>query len=111
MVPFGERIYETMFVKSGFQAFQFRSSPTQLVRPCASAAGVSLLALVQPSEAKIVYTKSHHVIGTNVICGLDLHNGSELTCELKIRRGFGRCWFDSSLSDVVHTNLTPFWRF
>jgi hypothetical protein len=30
----------------------------------ASAAGVSLLALTQPSAAKIVYTPTHQVIGT-----------------------------------------------
>jgi hypothetical protein len=31
----------------------------------AGAAGVSLLAFAQPSEAKIVYTPTHKVIGTN----------------------------------------------
>jgi len=42
----------------------------------ASAAGVSLLALVQPSEAKIVYTSAHHVIGPNSSFRLDLnHDG------------------------------------
>src|ERR1700674_371813 len=43
----------------------------------ASAAGVSLLALAQPSEAKIVYTKTHKVIGTNGLYPLDLnHDGT-----------------------------------
>jgi hypothetical protein len=42
----------------------------------ASAAGVSMLALAQPSEAKIIYTKTHQVIGTNGIYTLDLnHDG------------------------------------
>jgi len=42
----------------------------------ASAAGVSLLALVQPSEARVVYTDTHNVIRTNGIYGLDLnHDG------------------------------------
>jgi hypothetical protein len=42
----------------------------------ASAAGVGLLALAQPSEAKIVYTKTHQVIGTNGVYPLDLnHDG------------------------------------
>ena len=42
----------------------------------ASAAGVSLLALAQPSEAKIIYTEAHQVIGTNGIYTLDLnHDG------------------------------------
>jgi hypothetical protein len=42
----------------------------------ASAAGVTLLALSQPSDAKIVYTQTHVVIGTNHIYELDLnHDG------------------------------------
>jgi hypothetical protein len=41
-----------------------------------SAAGVSLLALAQPGEAKVVYTKVHQVIGTNGVYELDLnHDG------------------------------------
>lgn len=43
----------------------------------ASAAGVSLLALAQPAEAKIVYTKTHKAIGSNGIYSLDLnHDGT-----------------------------------
>jgi hypothetical protein len=43
----------------------------------ASAASVSLLALATPSEAKIVYTKTHKVIGTNGLYPLDLnHDGT-----------------------------------
>ena len=42
----------------------------------ASAAGVGMLALAQPSEAKIIYTKTNQVIGTNGIYPLDLnHDG------------------------------------
>lgn len=42
----------------------------------ASAAGVSLLALPQPLEAKVVYTKEHQAIGWNGIYELDLnHDG------------------------------------
>jgi hypothetical protein len=42
----------------------------------ASAAGVGVLALGQSAEAKIVYTKTHVVIGTNHIYDLDLnHDG------------------------------------
>jgi hypothetical protein len=42
----------------------------------ASAAGVSLLGLAQPSEARIVYTKAHDIIGTRDIYPLDLnHDG------------------------------------
>jgi hypothetical protein len=43
----------------------------------ASAAGVSLLAVAQPSEAKIIYTKAHQVIGQNGVYELDLnHDGT-----------------------------------
>src|SRR5208283_1243900 len=43
----------------------------------AGAAGVSLLALAQPSEAKVVYTKAHQVIGQNGVYNLDLnHDGT-----------------------------------
>jgi hypothetical protein len=42
----------------------------------ASAAGVGVLASTQPVEAKIVYTETHKVIGTNHIYELDLnHDG------------------------------------
>jgi len=53
----------------------------------ASAAGVSLLASVQPSEAKIIYTKTHHVIGNDGIYPLDLnHDG---TIDFLIQEGTG----------------------
>jgi hypothetical protein len=41
----------------------------------ARAAGVSLLALAEPTEAKIVYTPAHVVIGTNQHYDLDLNHG------------------------------------
>ena len=42
----------------------------------AGAAGVSLLALVQPSEARIIYTRVHRVVGPNSQFDLDLnHDG------------------------------------
>lgn len=42
----------------------------------AGEAGVSLLALNQPSEAKIVYTRVHKFIGPNSTLGIDLnHDG------------------------------------
>lgn len=43
----------------------------------AGAAGVGTLALAQPLEAKIVYTKAHQVIGQNGVYNLDLnHDGT-----------------------------------
>jgi hypothetical protein len=38
----------------------------------ASAAGVGILALAFPAEAKIIYTPAHHVIGANSVFQLDL---------------------------------------
>jgi|SRR5580704_200804 hypothetical protein len=44
----------------------------------ASAAGVGVLALASPAEAKIVYTRAHHVIGTGSSYNLDLnHDGTD----------------------------------
>ncbi len=44
----------------------------------ASAAGVGVLALAQPAEAKIVYTKTHHVIGPHGTYHLSLdHKGTD----------------------------------
>jgi hypothetical protein len=40
----------------------------------AGAAGVSVMALAQPSEAKIVYTPAHVTIGVNKLYNLDLNN-------------------------------------
>jgi hypothetical protein len=40
----------------------------------ASAAGVGLLALAHPAEAKIVYTPTHHVVGKNGRYRLDLNH-------------------------------------
>ncbi len=43
----------------------------------ASAAGVGVLALAQPAEAKVVYTKALEVIGQNGVYNLDLnHDGT-----------------------------------
>ncbi len=43
----------------------------------AGAAGVSLLAMAQGAEARIIYTKTHHVIGANGVYNLDLnHDGT-----------------------------------
>jgi hypothetical protein len=43
----------------------------------AGAAGVGMLALAQPAEAKIVYTPAHRVIGPNTSYNLDLnHDGN-----------------------------------
>src|ERR1700674_905854 len=42
----------------------------------AGAAGVSVLALAQPAEAKVLYTQAHQVIGQNGVYNLDLnHDG------------------------------------
>jgi hypothetical protein len=43
----------------------------------ASAAGVCMVALAPPSEAKIIYTKTHQVIGWNGIYALDVNGDGE----------------------------------
>ena len=74
----------------------------------ASAAGVSLLALAQPSEAKIVYTKTHRVIGTNGIYPLDLnHDGTidflilELGSSRFITSGYNGLWVKEAFGNAV----------
>ncbi|HXM22470.1 MAG TPA: hypothetical protein VN948_14535 [Terriglobales bacterium] len=63
---------ETSFVLS--QSLQRRLNTYAFA---ASAAGVSMLALAQPSQAKVVYTKAHQVIGQNGVYNLDLnHDGT-----------------------------------
>jgi hypothetical protein len=43
----------------------------------ATAAGVGMLALAQPSEARVIYTRAHQVIGKNGVYELDLnHDGT-----------------------------------
>jgi hypothetical protein len=51
----------------------------------ASAAGVGMLALAQPAEAKIVYTKAHHVIGKNAVFQLDLNHDGTIDFTLQNR--------------------------
>jgi len=54
----------------------------------ASAAGVSLLALASPLEAKIVYTKTYQVIGSNGIYGLDLNHDGTMDFIIRDRVSF-----------------------
>jgi len=66
------RASKTPFILS--QTFQRQLNMYALA---ASAAGVSLLALSPPSEAKVVYTKVHQAIGWNGVYKLDLnHDGT-----------------------------------
>jgi hypothetical protein len=52
----------------------------------AGAAGVSLLALAEPSAAEIIYTRTHHVIGNQSSYNVDLnHDG---TTDLTIRNKY-----------------------
>jgi hypothetical protein len=63
----------------------------------ASAAGVGMLALARPSEAKIVYTPTHHVIHPNSFYRLDLnHDGID---DFTIRNSL------VSTGDFVHDDL------
>ena len=74
-----------------------RTSPSELFHRCLSSyalaagtAGVSLLALAEPSAAEIVYTPAHRVIGNGGTYNLDLnHDGiTDLTIQNK---GFHSC--------------------
>lgn len=62
----------------------------------ASAAGVSLLALAQPAEGKIIYTKVHHVIGEGESYGVDLNHDGTIDFRIAQKHsdtGFGnRYW-------------------
>jgi|HubBroStandDraft_6_1064221.scaffolds.fasta_scaffold07368_3 hypothetical protein len=49
----------------------------------AGAAGVSLLALAEPSAAEIVYTRAHHVIGDRSIYKLDLNHDGTIDLTIK----------------------------
>ena len=53
----------------------------------AGATGVSVLALGQAAEARIIYTKTHNVIATNGIYGLDLNHDGVLDFLIQ-ERGF-----------------------
>jgi len=57
----------------------------------ATAAGVSLLALAEPSEAKIIYTKTRQVIGTNGFYGLDLNHDGIIDFLIQ-ERGYPFSW-------------------
>jgi hypothetical protein len=49
----------------------------------ASAAGVGIMALTRPAEAKIVYTPAHVVIRANQNYGLDLAHNRQIELVLK----------------------------
>jgi hypothetical protein len=62
--------------RTGFELSEAVDHKLNLYALAAGAAGVGLLALAPPAEAKIVYTKTHRVIGLNHLYKLDLnHDG------------------------------------
>jgi len=76
----------------------------------ASAAGVSFLALTEPSAAEIIYTRTHHVIGNRSSYRLDLnHDGAtDLTIQNKYHHtctsgGTCRTW-ESLAAKLARTN-------
>jgi hypothetical protein len=71
----------------------------------ASAAGVSVLALVQPSEAEIVYTPTHQIIGCKDAYGIDLNQDGVTDFTIQNRCGvrnigFGYFWFSDFLKAI-----------
>jgi hypothetical protein len=74
----------------------------------ASAAGVSLLALAQPSEAKIVYTKTHQVIGTNGVYPLDLNHDGVIDFVIQqygSGSGFNRLFANGAFGNAVEGSV------
>lgn len=71
----------------------------------ASAGGVALLALAPPSEARIIYTKTYQVIGTNGVYPLDLNHDGTIDFLIK-RRGSGTefSWFASLVAKEAFGN-------
>ena len=63
----------------------------------ASAAGVGMVALAEPVDAKIIYTPVHHVIGRNSYFGIDLnHDG---IVDFTIANSAWR-WYNASINSV-----------
>jgi hypothetical protein len=74
----------------------------------ASAAGVSLLALTQPSEAKVVYTRTQQVIGRNGVYELDLnHDG---TIDFLIEQSSYVLRAQEALGNAVQGNVGYSWN-
>jgi hypothetical protein len=77
----------------------------------ASAAGVGLLALAQPSEAKIIYTKTHQVISPNGIYPLDLNHDGTIDFLIQERfqpntgcGGYSGLWAKEAFGNAVEGN-------
>lgn len=72
----------------------------------ASAAGVGVLALGQPSEAKIVYTPtSVTIVGPNGIYNLDLNNDGQIDFTIRNRKSRGSSSYSYILSQqAAHGN-------
>jgi len=69
----------------------------------ASAAGVSLLALGQSSEAKIVYTRTHHVIGNGGSYKLDINH--DRIADLTFQNTLVRTCTSCSSNQVLEASL------
>jgi len=89
---------------------RFSSQPTQSFRLpdfdhrlsmyalAASAAGVGMLALAQPAEGKIIYTKANKYIGPNTTLHLDLNHDGIPDFDLKDTYS---TWFYSSAGELA----------
>ncbi len=69
----------------------------------ASAAGMGVLALTQPAEAKIVYTPTHHVIGKNGRYKLDLNHDKIADLTFVNKRGCNTDFCFDVLSAIPST--------
>jgi hypothetical protein len=64
----------------------------------ASAAGVGMLAMTLPAEAKIIYTSTHHVIKKGVSYNLDLNHDRKIDFTLQERNSAGSSTYFMYLS-------------
>src|SRR5579872_3834474 len=71
----------------------------------ASAAGVSLLALARPSEARIVYTPTHHVIADGGSYKLDLNHDGVTDLSFQNMFQTGSCTSACSYVEQLVTRL------
>jgi hypothetical protein len=84
----------------------------------ASAAGVSMLVLAQPSNAKVIYTKTHQVIGQEGIYNLDLNHDGNVDFLIQQWGGEGSTSYRSNglmakeaLGNAVHGTASQYRKF
>jgi hypothetical protein len=86
---FGGRTYDALFPAAyNSRTFQSFNHHLKMYALAAGAAGVGMLALGQAAQAKIIYSKTHHVIGRNGTLMLDLNHDGTVDFTIKNRHCF-----------------------